>query len=130
MAVISGKNGKVNDGTSDIVEVTGWTLHTESNNVAYASSSTAGYRKRVAGVRDGGGRVEGKLDATASSAITDVLDVGDELTLKLYVDATHFYSVPAVIDTLDVEVDVDTGQPVGWRGEFSTNGAWTEPTYS
>ena len=37
MAVISGKNGKVNDGTSDVADITGWTLRTESNNVAYAS---------------------------------------------------------------------------------------------
>ncbi|MCA9100060.1 MAG: hypothetical protein KDA63_02860 [Planctomycetales bacterium] len=130
MAVISGKNGKVNDGTSDVAEITGWTLRTESNKLAYASSSSGGYRKRVAGVRDGSGRIEGKLDATSANAITEVLDVGDALTLKLYVDATHFYSVPAVIDSLDVEVDINTGEPVGWRGEFSANGAWTNPTYS
>jgi hypothetical protein len=127
MATLSGKDGKLKLGATTIADVTSWILETRSQNHAYASSSTSGYRRRVAGVRDGGGRIDFKLDF--ADPITDDFDVGSQVTLLLHLDATRFYSVPAVIDVLRFEVDVDTGDVIGGRAEFSTNGAWTKPVY-
>jgi hypothetical protein len=108
MAVISGKDGKVMIGAATVADITYWTFATSAQNPAYASSATAGHRKRVGGVKDGGGLIRGKLDL--ADAVTEDLN-------------------EALIDRLRFEVDIDSGDVVGWEAEFSTNGAWTKPTY-
>ncbi len=128
MAIFSGKDGKVLAGTTTLAEITQWTFQTRSNNVAYGSSATAGYRRRVAGAKDGRGTIRGKLDP--ADPLTNAFEEGDTVTLQLYLDASRFYSVPALIDTLQFEVDIDSGDIVGWVAEFSTDGAWTKPNYA
>jgi hypothetical protein len=128
MATFSGKDGKVLIGGSPLADIIGWTLRTASDNPTYASSSTGGYRKRVPGVKDAAGTVRFKLNP--ADPITDDLDAGVAVTLLLYLDATRFYTVPAVIDALRLEVDIDTGDVVGGVADFSGNGAWTKPTYA
>jgi hypothetical protein len=128
MATLSGKAGKVMIGVAELAEITRWTLTTVSNNPAYASSGTAGYKRRVAGVKDASGMISFKLDP--ADAITADLNEGDSVTLLLYLDGSHFYSVPALVDSLQLEVDIDSGDIVGGTAEFSANGAWSKPTYS
>lgn len=128
MATISGKDGKIEIDSTQLADITSWTLNTTSNNAAYASSSTSGYKKRVPGVKDGSGSVQGKLDI--SDPITDDFEEGSAVTLKLYIDATRFYSVPAVIDSLAIDVDIDNGDVVPFTANYSTDGAWSKPTYS
>jgi hypothetical protein len=127
MATISGKNGKVLIGSTALAEITDWTFHTTSVNHAYASSSTGGYRQRVAGVKDGGGSIGFKLDP--ADPITDDFDEGSSVTLLLYIDATHFYSVPAVMDSIQLAVDISSGDVLGGTAMFSANGPWTKPSY-
>lgn len=128
MATLSGKDGKVMIGGVALADITGWSLETTSANPAYASSSTGGYKKRLAGVKDAKGRMTFKLNA--ADPITDDLNEGDSVTLLLYLNATKFYSVPAIIDALRLEVDIDSGQVVCGVAEFSANGAWTKPSYA
>ena len=128
MAVISGKDGEVKIGANSLADITGWSFNTTSNNPAYASSSTGGYKKRVAGVRDASGNIAFKLNT--SNPIGDEFEEGDEVTLLLHVDASNFYSVPAVIDSLSLEVDIDSGDVVGGTAGFSANGAWTNPAFA
>ena len=128
MATISGKSGKVMIGATALAEITDWTFHASSVNHAYASSSTGGYRKRVAGVKDASGGISFKLDPAAP--ITNNFDEGSSVTLLLYLDATRFYSVPAVIDSVHLAVDISSGDVLGGTALFSANGAWTKPTYA
>jgi hypothetical protein len=128
MATISGKDGKVLIGSTPLAEITDWTFHTTSVNHAYASSSTGGYRQRVPGVKDAAGNIGFKLDPT--NPITDDFDEGSAVTLLLYLDATHFYTVPAVIDTIQLAVDISSGDVLGGTAMFSASGAWTKPSYS
>jgi len=128
MATISGKNGRVMIGATQLAEITDWTFQTSSVNHAYASSSTGGYRKRVPGVKDGAGNIGFKLDP--ASPITNNLDEGSSVTLLLYLDAAQFYTVPAVIDAIHLAVDISSGDVLGGTATFSANGAWTKPTYS
>ena len=127
MSTISGKDGKVRIGAQDVAEITGWSLSTTSQNSAYASSSTGGYKRRVAGVKDATGNLRFKLDP--ANPLTTAFDEGDSVTLLLYIDATLFYSVPALIDSVRLEVDIDSGDVVGGTAEFSASGAWTKPAY-
>jgi len=136
MAGFSGKGGKVKVDGTQAAEVTKWSFKPTSNNPAWASSTDPGYKKRVAGVKDGSGSIEAKVDRT-SLFLAD-LDVGMEIELELYVE-THFdtstppvedskfYTVPAIVDSYDINVDIDGGEAVSVTIEFSTNGEWTNP---
>jgi hypothetical protein len=128
MSVISGKDGKILIGATTLADITGWTLRTVSHNSAYASSSTGGHRKRVAGVKDAAGSIAFKLNT--ADPLTDDFVEGSAVTLLLHLDATRYYSVPAVIDALRLEVDIDRGDVIGGTAEFSANGAWTKPSYA
>ena len=121
---ISGKDGKVTVNATDIGDVTKWTLDESSNNPAYASNSTSGSKKRVAGVKDSSGTIEYELDTAAAEPLT----VGATATLKLYINATKYYSVPAIIDSIGTVCDVDTGAIVAHSAKFSGNGAITPPS--
>jgi hypothetical protein len=127
MSMQTGDDGKVLIGGTELAEITAWTFETTSRGVAYASSATGGYRKRTSGVKEGRGKIEFKLNM--ADPLTNHLDEGSQVTLLLHVDDTRFYSVPAVIDALKMHVDIDRGELIGGTAEFSTNGAWTKPSY-
>jgi hypothetical protein len=127
MATFSGKDGKVLSGSTPLADISHWRLKTIAKNIAYASSATLGHKRRLPGVKDAGGSFTFRLNA--ADAITAQLDVGDLVTLKLYVDVTNFFSVPAIIDAVEVETDISTGKMVGGTVEFSADGAWTEPSF-
>ncbi len=127
MALETGDDGKVMIGGGTLADITAWTFETFARNVAYASSATGGYRKQIVGVKDGRGTIQFKLDV--SDALTDQFDEGSAVTLLLYLDGSRFYSVPAVIDSIKMAVEIDRGDLIGGAAEFSTNGAWIKPTF-
>jgi len=91
-------------------------------------SSTGGFRRRVGGVKDGSGTIVFKLDP--ADPITDQLNEGDAVTLLLYLDGTRHFTVPAIIEALQWEVDIDRGEIIGGTAEFAIDGAWTKPSFS
>lgn len=125
MAVISGRAGRVLVAAAPLAEVTAWTFRTVSANRAYASSATGGFRRRLPGVKEGSGQVRFLLDPARPQ--TAPLEAGARVTLELRLDAARFYRVPAVIDALRLDVDIDRGEVVTGLAEFSTDGAWTPP---
>lgn len=124
----SGKDGDVKIGTTSINEIKQWTFNPKSNNVRYASNATGGYKRTVAGVKEGSGTCSGVFTGTAT--FHTVIDVGTSVTLKLYLNATLFYSVPAVIGDYKLTVDLDSGEIVGWEASWETDGAWTNSVSS
>ena len=122
----SGTGGNVQAGGSDLVEIKNWTFTRSSNNPSWASNVSAGYTKRVAGVKDGTVSMEFVYDFADS--IEDRIKEGDSVTLLLFSDATRQYSVPAIVDSLEFNSDMDDGEPFGGTITASTNGAWTDPT--
>jgi len=126
MAAVSGQYGQIQIGSSDVTECTKWSFKRSAGEQAYASCATGGYKKRVAGTKDGGGSLEGFQDP--DNAIETYFEEGDLVTLKLYYTASKFYSVPAMITGLDVECDIQEGGLVPWSAEFGINGAWALPS--
>jgi len=117
---VSGKTGSVLVGSSDVLEVTKWTFEPSAIVHKYASNNTAGHKAAVTGVRDGKGTIETKVHTntlwTAGQSVTLILEgptSGDTIT------------VPAVIATTPVSVDIDNGEPVASTYTFEANGAWT-----
>ncbi len=124
-AGISGKDGDVKIGSTQIAEITKWGFNPKANVPKYASNKTGGYKAAVAGIKDGSGSLEGKWDPAIPA--TTVIAPGTSVTLKLYINATQFWSVPSIIEGFKHDVDLDTGEIVSWSADFQTNGAWTDP---
>ena len=123
MSTISGKNGTVKISSTDLFEVTRWTFSPQCAVSKYASNNTAGYRAAVAGILDGNGTIDVKLD----TANTLDLLAGSAATLELHVDSSgsNYYSVPAIIAAAPITVDIDSGEVVGATYRFESNGAWS-----
>ena len=126
MAGFSGQNGKVLSGDTTLAQITKWRYNPKSNNPAWASSSAPGQKTRVAGVKDSNGSFDFMEDDT--SPVRATLTPGSLVTLKLYEDATRFFTVPAVIDDLSFETDINDGGPVSGSANFSQTAAPTYPS--
>jgi len=123
MAVLSGKDGTLYVDDAEVTPVSNWKLSVTSHNPDYAANDTGGWKKRVAGVKDCGGSFEVKVESDGNCPVGE----GDAVTLKLHVDATgnNYYEVPALVDRIEVDVDVNRGRIVAFVVDFSGNGAIT-----
>lgn len=127
MGLITGDEGKVLSDGTQIADITGWMFRTSVSARRYSSSATAGHERQLAGAASGRGSFTFQLDL--ANPITDELEEGSHLTLRLHVDASRYYSVPALIESLQIDVNVDDDAMVGGRAEFAADGAWTKPSY-
>lgn len=123
MAAISGQYALVKIGASSVAECQGFTWTRTCILHAYASCATGGFKKRVAGTRDGNGSINGVFNP--DDAPEDYFDEGDAVTLLLYVDASSYYSVPAVIENLEISADIDDGAIMPWSASWGQNGAYS-----
>lgn len=101
---ISGKDGKVTYGAgANTLGITKWTLK-KKGNTQDVSNTTDG-RRRIKGLPDAEGDVEGHVDSAADLSAT--LAEGDVVTLKLYTDGTKFYSLTAIVEELEFSNEVE-----------------------
>lgn len=126
-AGISGMNGDVKIGSTSIFEICKWGFNPKANVAKYASNKTLGYKKAVPGVKDGSGNCEGKWVPANPAYTTGILVEGTLLTLNLYINATQFWQVPSCVESFKIDVDLDTGDVIGWTCDFQTDGAWIAP---
>lgn len=125
MAAVSGQYGQIKVGSSNLTECMFWSFDRTAADHAYASCATGGYKKRVAGTKDGTGNLKGEQDP--ANPIETFFVEGSLATLLLYYTASKFYTVPAMITRLHVETDIDDGAIVPWEADFGINGAWSLP---
>ncbi len=120
MAVLSGKSGTLYIGAGEITPVSNWKLVTTSANPEYAANDTGGWKQRAAGVCDAAGSFEVKASDNLNCPVAE----GDTPTLELHLDASgeNYYEVPAIIDKMSVDVDINRGEIVAYAIEFSGNG--------
>lgn len=123
MTAVSGQYGKIVSGASTVAECTKWTWDEEAAEHKYASCSTSGQRSRIAGTKDSMGALEGVLDPTDD--IHNYFLAGDHVTLKLYYTAAKYHQVPAQINKLSQEVDIEDGGIIRWKADFGQTGAPT-----
>jgi hypothetical protein len=128
MALKSGKDGRVEIDGEVAAAITSWRLRTSATSVEYFSSASNGWKTRVPGSKDSRGEIEFQLDF--ESPVVEHLDEGTMVTLRLYLDRTRFYSVPSMIETLDLEpVDIDQGRTIGGKATFVGTGPVTKPVF-
>jgi hypothetical protein len=124
---ISGVRGDAiyNTGGTQISEVKKFSWNPSQETKDYASNKTGGAKKRVSSVRDGSGSLDGVWDPW--DPITDHMEPGTEVVLKLQHYTNQFWLVPAIIDDMSFECDIETGDVQTWTANFSLNGPWTIP---
>lgn len=125
MAVLSGKDGSVTWNGGVISQVTGWRCTETAHNSAWASSSTDGYKHRVCGVRDWSGSFSAKYDISIAATVGQGTISGTAVTLVLQIGESESLSGHAIIDSIELDVDVNSGDVVGYTCNFSGAGALT-----
>lgn len=117
---VSGKAGTVLVGATPVVAVTKWTFEPSAVVHKYASNNTNGHKRAVAGTRDGKGTIETKISGSA------LWTAGQSVTLILRGPATgDTITVPAVIASSPINVDIDNGEIISATYNFEADGAWT-----
>lgn len=123
---IVGVNAKVTFTPAGGSEVTlknsKWTLKKDPN-IAKTTNTTDGIVRAV-GLQDAEGTVNGFLDS--SQPIEADISEGTTGVLKLYRNATKFYSLTAIIGTLNISTGTD--EPEQWDFNYMLqSGSVTEP---
>lgn len=111
-------------GANFVPDVTKWSLNPKSENQAYASSDTAGWKKRLAGQKDMSGSFECKC--SDSTRLETICKPGATYAAELYYDQTLKHAGSLIVDDIAYEVDIDGGAIVAATVNFSCAGAWTD----
>ena len=124
MAVRSGKNGTAVFASTNVDELTNWTMDVQGEDHVYASDKTSGLKRHVVGTVDYTGTITVKSDAGAPQ-----LNTGDAGALVLKEDASDSWSFAAavIVSGPRTEVDLDTGDIVGYEYGWANAGAVTKP---
>lgn len=107
----------------DVVDVLGFTWNESCSTSRRGTSDSAGYKKTFAGTKMASGEIRVLHD---NAAAAPALKAGDSATLKLMTDASDYNTVPAVINSRSLTVDIDEGAVIEETLGFESNGAWTE----
>ncbi len=119
---ISAKSGNVKNGDTDIAHVIDFNINDLSELQDYASSDTAGVRKRVAGHDDWNGTITCLWDTAAP------LTKGTSYTLNLYLASAVYYSGAAMVESINIKTPIGDGGIVTVDIAVSGNGVLTPPT--
>ena len=123
---IAGKTGKVVIGSaaSKVVGIKSWSLELSLDTLE-TTALGEDWKNFIAGLKEWSASSEGDYEVTADTtgqrALQQAYLTGATVTLKLYVDATNYYTGEAYISSLSVEDPVD--DVVSMSIEFTGTGA-------
>lgn len=104
--------------TTELDDVRSMSLTITADNHAYTSSSTGGWTKRLAGRLDASGSID-----FYSDDLTGLPESGTFKQIALYVDATQKWDLKwGHIDSIEPDVNIESGEPVGVTLNFSFSG--------
>lgn len=120
MAILSGKDGTVYAGGTPLAPISSWRLALKCETHAYAANDSGGALRRVAGAAD----CEGTLHIALAEGVPCPLAPAQSVDLELHVDktGTNYYQTPAVIERVELVVELGTGRPLAYEATFSGNG--------
>jgi hypothetical protein len=118
----------------EIPEVRVWNLRISDDAKQYASSSTGGGKRRIAGAEDFSGSMSVYVDRSGTGTNDAGFDVtlgikgGAYGVLKLYEDATAFYQGGVYISDVAVSADIEGGGILPAEISFERDSALVYPT--
>lgn len=113
---------------TNIPEVREWSLNTSNDTKEYASSSTAGQKRRFGGNDDFEGTISVYIDPTTRIDGSLNLRRGQFVYLKLWEDATHYWIAPSLITGVDYSAPIEDGDLVSAEIKFASNGTLVYPS--
>lgn len=116
---------------TNIPEIRKWNLSINPESKTYASSSTAGAKKRIGGTDDFKLTIDFYVDRSTSGVSLDTalgIKPKSTGTIKAYEDASNFWSLPVYFEDISYDVDIESGSIIGGTITCSGNGVITYPT--
>ena len=110
MATLIGYAGKVMIGANTVAELSNWKMDLSADMPDTTVFNTTGWKSVIPGLKEWSGSAEGNFDMSDTNgqlALQNALLNGTSLSLKLYVDGTHYYSGTAYIKKVAPEAAVD-----------------------
>jgi predicted secreted protein len=121
---IAGKSGKLGLGASAVMDISSWSLELGADTLDVTALGDD-WKKFIAGLKEWSASAEGfysvHTDATGQKALQDAYLNSTEVSLKLFVNATNYYSGSAYISGMSVEDPVDDTVSISF--EFQGTGA-------
>ncbi len=107
---IAGKQGKLVIGDNKVVGIKNWSLELSIDNLETTALGDD-WKNFITGLKEWAASSEGDysvtVDKTGQELLQSAFLSGDDVTVKLYVDATNFYTGKAIVTSLSVEDPVD-----------------------
>ena len=125
---IAGKNGKViiGTGTTKVVGIKNWSLELSLETLETTSLGDD-WKNYISGLKEWTASAEGDFevitDTTGQKLLSDAYLAGTTVEVKLFVDATNYFTGTAYINSLSIEDPVDDVVTISI--EFTGNGALT-----
>lgn len=126
MATLIGYAGKVVISAATVAELSNWKMDLSADMADVTAFSTTGWKSNIPGLKEWSGSAEGNFDMSDTNgqlALQNALLNGTSVALKLYVDATHYYSGTAYVKKIAPEAAVDDVVKVSF--DFQGSGALT-----
>lgn len=120
MPILTGKDGTVFKGGTPLVPLAAWRLALKCESYAYAANDSGGALRRLAGSMDCAGTLRFALVEGGACPLAP----GQSVELELHVDATgeNYYELPAVIERVELVVELSSGAPLAYEAAFAADG--------
>jgi hypothetical protein len=124
MAVITGKDGSVAVDSTNVSQITSWSISIEADTLEFTNFDSAGWKENKGSLKSWSGSIEGFAD----TAQTATLAVGDTVALTLVEggSGSSTYTGDAVVTSKSV--DSSTAELVSVSFDFTGTGTLTETT--
>ena len=127
MAKLAGKLASVDIAGSEIVGFSSWSLNTSADAIDTTGFTNDGVKEFIAGCTSWNGSIEGSAADQAADLFIGAggLRPGATITVKLFINATKFYTGSAIVTSMNPSTDVNDA--VKWSVNFQGTGALTYP---
>lgn len=108
MAALAGNGGLVKIGTNTVALMDSWELSPSADMLDITSFGDS-WKNKIAGLKDWNAKISGKYDMTdinGQAALWTAFLNGTTVSLKLYVDDTHYLSGSAFVKSMSPKVGV------------------------
>ena len=123
---IAGKTGKVVVGENKVIGIKNWSLELSIDSLETTALGDD-WKNYITGLKEWSASSEGDYTVTSDVTGQELLQTaflnGTEVVIKMYVDATNYYTGGAIITSLSIEDPVD--DVVSISIEFTGNGELT-----
>lgn len=106
---LQGKNGKVIIGTATVANLKDWELNLDSQEISSTYFGSDAFETKAPGTKSWSFTTTGDYivdtDTDGQKAMQDAYLAGTYLTVKLYTDATHYYTGKSFVKSMKVKND-------------------------